>query len=424
MRILIITRNAWDDTNAIGNTISNFFGGIEDVEFAAIYFRSSLPNNSLCKNYYHMSEMEIVRNWFHPQRIGRQFYLHEHHTELGEHNADKEKKTIRLIQKYGAKLAYKLSDRLWYSEKWLNNNLDRFIKEFSPDVVFTFVRSAPQYYLIVKHIRENYNIPLFTWIADDEYSYLKQRDEIKGIRNLQYILNESSVICGCSQQICDFYQSIFGCKSTPLYKSCDFSSPVKNNIGDPITIVYAGNLLYGRLDIISRVVDVVERINDEGTRVVFEVYSNTPLLSHEEQLIFGGKEFTCYKGKQDYSFIKKRLSTADIVLHVESFEKAEIQKTKYSFSTKIIDYLQSGSVILAIGPQDISSMRYLSNIPGVVSTSDVNNLIFVLKEMIENRESFIQRAYDIRDYAQHYHGTPMVSNILKKILDETNDGGK
>lgn len=109
---------------------------------------------------------------------------------------------------------------------------------------------------------------------------------------------------------------------------------------------------------------------------------------------------------------------------MESFEEVEMQKTKYSFSTKIIDYLQSGSVILAIGPKDISSMRYLSNIPGVVSINDVNDLIFVLKEMIENSGYFIQRAYDIRDYAQRHHGNQMVSQILNEIINKTNDGGE
>ena len=423
MRILIITRNAWDDTNAIGNTISNFFGGVADAEFAAIYFRSAMPNNPLCKKYYQTSEMEIMRKWFRPQLIGRRFCLTENHTELGEHNARKEKKLIRLIQKYGSKLAYKLSDSLWYSKKWLNNNLDRFIEDFSPDVMFTFVRSAPQYYLVVNHIRKKYNIPLFTWIADDEYTLLEKKGRKKEIRNLHCILNESAVICGCSQEICDYYQSVFQREATPLYKSCDFSLPVKSTIGDPITIVYAGNLLYGRLDIISRVADVVERINAEGVSVSFEVFSNTSLLSHEEQLIFGGKEATRYMGKRDYNFIKKRLSTADIVLHVESFEEAEMQKTKYSFSTKIIDYLQSGSVILAIGPKEISSMSYLSKVPGVVTINEVKNLAYDFKKLIADRDSFIQRACAIRDYAYLHHGTKMVSKILADVFNKTNDGG-
>lgn len=423
MRILIITRNAWDDTNAIGNTISNFFGDIEGAEFAAIYFRSSLPNNPVCKKYYQTSEMEIIRKWFRPQLIGRQFCLSKNNIKQNENNVKKEKKLIHLIQKYGLKLAYKLSDSLWYSEKWINDNLDRFIEEFSPDVVFTFVKSAPQYYLIVKHIREKYNIPLFTWIADDEYTAFEQQGGKKEIRNLRYILNESATICGCSQEICDYYQSIFGCEAKPLYKSCEFSFPIKTSIGDPITIVYAGNLLYGRLDIISQVADVVENLNANGIGVSFEVFSNTFILPQEEQAIFGTKKATQYMGKRDYGFIKKRLAIADIVLHVESFDESEIQKIKYSFSTKIIDYLQSGSVILAIGPKEISSMRYLSGIPGVMVVNDVKNLIFDLQKLLVDSDSLMQRACAIRNYAEHHHGTKTVFKILTEIYSQKKNGG-
>ena len=68
MRILIVTRNAWDDTNSIGNTVSNFFGGIPDAEFANLYFRSSMPNNRLCKRYFQVTEKDVLRFWLTPSR--------------------------------------------------------------------------------------------------------------------------------------------------------------------------------------------------------------------------------------------------------------------------------------------------------------------------------------------------------------------
>ena len=188
MKILIITRNAWDDTNAIGNTLSTFFGSMEEVEFANIYFRSSRPNNKLCKNYYQTSETEVLKKWFSPQKIGRRFVLAAD-KEIQTASAGKKEKTlIRFIQKYGVKPAYKISDRLWYSKKWINDNLKNFIESFSPDMVFSFVKSAPQYYLTIQYLRENYNIPLLSWIADDEYTGLLQNNSQKEIQNLKYIL--------------------------------------------------------------------------------------------------------------------------------------------------------------------------------------------------------------------------------------------
>ena len=47
MKVLVISRNAWDDANSIGNTLSNLFAGIDDIEIANIYFRASKPNNNI-----------------------------------------------------------------------------------------------------------------------------------------------------------------------------------------------------------------------------------------------------------------------------------------------------------------------------------------------------------------------------------------
>lgn len=425
MRILIVMRNAWDDANAIGNTISNFFGGIDGAEFAAIYFRSAMPNNYLCKNYFQTSEIEVLRKWFHPQNIGRQFFLTDDAREnQGDQKVAKsERKIVRMVQKYGIDLAYRFSDFLWYSEKWMNANLDFFIESFSPDLVFTFVKSAPQYYLAVKYLRKKYNLPLFSWIADDEYTGLMKKGARAEICNLKYILDESTVIRGCSEEICTYYHSIFGCNATPLYKSCEISTPIKTTVNDPITIVYAGNLLYGRLDIIRQMSDVVETLAAKGMHIVFEVYTNTMLLPQEEQQCFGRKTSTKNMGTRDYASIKERLASADIVVHVESFDEEQILKTKYSFSTKIIDYLQSGSVILAIGPEEVASMRYIRGIPGSYVISDLQDIFSGLEELLKDAPNYQNRAIQIREFARQHHNADVEAQRLTETIVEVMTGG-
>lgn len=64
-------------------------------------------------------------------------------------------------------------------------------------------------------------------------------------------------------------------------------------------------------------------------------------------------------GPRSYDEIKHIMHEADVVLHVESFDEKSIETVKYSFSTKIIDCLQSGSQILGVGPSGIASIEYL-----------------------------------------------------------------
>ena len=126
--------------------------------------------------------------------------------------------------------------------------------------------------------------------------------------------------------------------------------------------------------------------------------------------------FTHYKGRQDYSFIKEQLAQADIVLHVESFENSQILKTKYSFSTKIIDGLQSGSVLLAIGPKEVASIRYIQKIPGTYVISDIEKINQELDSVFGNSHEYVDRAEKIRQYAEEYHDSKENSKKTEETL--------
>lgn len=424
MKILVISRNAWDDTNAIGNTLSNFLTGIKDVEFAGIYFRSSSPRNNLCKKYYRTTETEVLKNWFTPHKNGKSFVLDASIANSVEDSAArKEKKIVKFIRNRELKIAYKLSDYIWYRKKWINENLKKFVEDFNPDLIVTFVKSAPQYYLTIKYLRDNFKIPLFTWIADDEYTMLKKNGAKREIENLRYILRESAFVAGCSQEVCDYYNEIFGCQATPLYKGCDLSVHTKKETSDRITLVYAGNLLYGRLEIINLISNVVEKLAKDGKKLSFEVYSNTELSANEQRMYFGDKQFTKYMGRRDYAFIKKRLSESNLVLHVESFDDDQVLKTKYSFSTKIIDYLQSGSVLLAVGPSNVASMKYISKIPGAYVITDTSSLEEKIKDVLDSSSSFSEREADMREFAKCNHDCVLVSEKIQKIFDTISGEG-
>lgn len=426
MRILILTRNAWDDTNSIGNTVSNFFKDIPDTEYANIYFRSAKPNNSLCEKYYRVTEKDVLRNWLTPSKTGESFAFKAeiNGNTAGDSGASSEKKIISFVHKYNIDSLNKLSDMIWDSKKWINGNLDSFIRSFDPDVAFTFVKALPQYYHTVRLLREKYHVPLLTWIADDEYTGYLSRGKNKQIERLRYIIEESASVTGCSREVCEYYNTVFGCAAVPLYKGCVLTTPVKDKPNDPVSVVYAGNLLFGRLDTIRRVSDAVESFSASGEkRVSFDIYSNTLLPEADIKANFGNNKCTRFLGSESYSVIKERLSKANIVLFAESFDKDEILKTRYSFSTKIIDYLQSGSVILAVGPAEISSVKYIKEIPGAFVIDDPGSIKSLLPVLLNDSDHFPDRAAKTRDFARKYHDSKALSGELNKLLKKTACGG-
>ena len=296
-------------------------------------------------------------------------------------------------------------------------NLDDFIEDFAPDLVFSFVKALPQYYQTICYLREKFGIPLLTWIADDEYTGYLRRGRTERIERLRRELDESAVVKGCSQEICDYYNAVFGCHATPLYKGCDLSTPIKERVNDPVRIVYAGNLLFGRLDVLRAVSDALEHCAAaSGKAVCFDIYSSTPLSDPEIETYFGRNPCTVFKGAAPYAEIKTRLSEADIVLLAESFEDEEILKTRYSFSTKIIDYLQSGSVILAVGPECLASIRYLRRIPGTFVIDQMESIQTMLPELLNDADHFSRRAAETRAFAAAHHDAKTLAAQLYQLL--------
>jgi glycosyltransferase involved in cell wall biosynthesis len=203
-----------------------------------------------------------------------------------------------------------------------------------------------------------------------------------------------------------------------LYKGCFFEKHEKKvSISSPIKIVYAGNLFYGRWEILKLLADEIERINTDSVKMFLEIYT-TATITHEIDKALNRGPSSCIMGALPYEDIKKVLQKADIVLHVESFEPKQIKSTRLSFSTKIIDCMQSGSCMMAIGPSSVASIQYLSEIEGSIVVDDLNKLREVLKSIINNPNIIIENAEKLNQYARVNHNLEVNRDRLKNDFRE------
>jgi chlorite dismutase len=119
-------------------------------------------------------------------------------------------------------------------------------------------------------------------------------------------------------------------------------------------------------------------------------------------------------GARPYEEIKVILNEADIVLHVESFEKEQMEAVKYSFSTKIIDCLQSGSVVVGIGPSGIASIEYLRRVPGTIIIDTERTLEERIEEVLNESCNYISNADKTRRFAINNHSIESVRTSLRR----------
>lgn len=88
---------------------------------------------------------------------------------------------------------------------------------------------------------------------------------------------------------------------------------------------------------------------------------------------------------------------------------------KYSFSTKIIDCLQSGSATIAIGPSNISSIKYMNKVPGVIVINKLEDLEREIFKAISQKNNIINSSKKIREYALNNHE---INKNQKKIRED------
>lgn len=420
MKIMILTNSAWDDTNA-SNTFTNLFSDWKDAKFSNVYTRENMPNNPVCNKYFCITDKMLAKCILTPSKIGREF---THLQSDGYNDYDnkkrdvKEEKLISFIHKYNLKFAYHIENILWRLRGWQNKNFKNFLQHENPDIIFTFAIPTIQRTMMLRYVKENTNAKIVLFLVDHVCSKYFSNNKEKGYierKRLaeQYKLSEKNY--GISEELCNIYGTEFGVKITPLYKGCDFNVPVKKNFNKLIKIVYAGNLLYGRLNTLAELVNTINNINKNEQKYSIEIYSGTDISKIEADMLnIPGTSKFC--GKRNFEEIKKILTSADIVLHIESFENEQIERVRYSFSTKIIDCLQSGNVLAAIGPKVLSSIKYCSRIDGSIVVDDLKKLEEVFLNL--STDSLKSRAESIREFALKNHSMDVVHNSLKTDFNE------
>lgn len=416
IKLMIVTINSWRDENSIGNTFSNWLAGMTDIDISNVFMREENPNNNVCSNYFRITEKMLIKNFFHPKRIGQRLITKNEFSENSQSISD-ENKMKRIISKHNYTIFYMLKDFLWSIGLWKNEKFKEFIKNNNPNIIFSFAMSGAQYYHMLKFLKKQTNSKIVLYISDNVYGKFNNKN--KGIynkicdRRFKKLLQLADKVYGTSKELSDVYSKEFDIDITPLYKGAAIDSSVKRYVNKPIKMVYAGNLLYGRLETLIELSNAINKINIDETKCELFIYSVSD-ISKNQLDIFKANKGCYFMGGKPYEEIKKIIKSSDIVLHVESFNQDEIEKVKFSFSTKIIDCLQSESVLLAIGPKGISSIEYIRNIEGATVIDDLEEIESKLFGLLKDSNDIIRNANKIKKFAYEHHDIEQVQNGLFK----------
>lgn len=415
MKILVISQTAWNTTNSFGNTVTNWFDGWNDSHFYHFYTRQQEPNTRIVDRFFRVTEADILKKGLSNKDIGISFNSEEIANNINNDAKQIEQKYTSRLHKSKHEIIYFGIEQLWLLKKWITEPFLQFVDEVNPDIVFAFAY-AP--YILAPAIecikRRNEKVKIILHVADDvleaycQTAWYRRRYLIKQLDNCIY---QADKLYAASEAMANKYRDKYHKEFTPLYKGCAFEYTVKEKQNKPIKLVYAGNLLYGRAQTLSIITNALHSLNTDEVHAFLEIYSNTT-LSEKEKGRLNDLKNSFYMGTRPYDEIKKILNQADVVLHVESFEESQKKVVKYSFSTKIIDCLQSGSCVMAIGPKGLASIDYFNRVDGAIVINEMDQIEHEIYKLIHDKDTLL-RARSTREYAFANHEIGVVRKKLK-----------
>ncbi len=415
MNILIVSYESWKDTNNGGNVLSNIFSAFPDAKLAQIYCCGEQPQNSLCQNYYQISDSMLLK---------KTKGCHLEVRDYGMNDVDQSDEVIEntiknKIPGIFKELSLLLREVLWDVFNWKTSELQDFIRKFKPDVIFAPCYSYYHVSKLALYVKSIAKCPMISYISDDNYSLKKFSlslcffiNRLKTRKWIRKLFSECSLVYTMTEMQQKEYETLMSCPMKVLCKSAEFVER-KKEVSVPVQMIYAGGLYLNRWKVLRRLSEELSAINEAEIKAQLHIYSGSQLSSRKERKLNDNK--TSFLHKQiSYNALIKKYSEADVAIHVESFDIKNRLLTRLSFSTKIIDCLSSGCAVLAIGPSTQAGIGYLKKNDAAICVDDIDKLGETVSQML-NHTDLIEK-YSVKAYnlGMKNHQKTDIEELLNK----------
>lgn len=410
MKILVLSRSAWDDSDSFGNTFSNLFTGMEGIDVYNICCQDGAFNNAVVKGAYQMTDKKVLRSTFGGKAGQIISDLNIDATQAPHVRFKYKRRTIYFI----------IRDFIWFIGRWFDKDLKSFLDNVSPDLIYIPVYSSWYMCNVQNAIVDYCNVPCVAHITDDNYNYLPHmwKEPINLFyryilrRKIRNLIRKVTYIDVFAKSMALEYNKYF---SKPCYiigKGIDMklwiARPKFEKPDNPYLFVYTGNIGSERYLQLAKLGKQLERLLP-GSRLM--IYSQT-YFDKNIQEAFNGIGSIQFCGSITSSEVKEVQSSADFLVHVEGFSEQSIFETRMSFSTKLIDYMMANRVILAIGPSDVCSINILQENRMAITATDECEIKTMVENIKDNSINYDELMKNVDVYVRNDRDIKVIQNAM------------
>lgn len=418
MRILIISKEAWRDEQNGGNVLSNMFSQLPNAEFAQIYCNEQEPNNTICRNYYQMSDRMMVNNILHRAHVGRKVVYDKVPTKT-EAKVESYKTAGG---KFGGNLKRVARELVWAIGRWDKKEIITYAREFNPDIIFAPCYGNHYMQRLTALVHNALNVPVVSYISDDFYTNKQFKfspifwlNHMLIRRRTRKIFRHYSLVYTMTDEQKQQCEHDFGANMKILRKNGKFENQyLKSKVNDPIRFVYAGGIYLNRWKTLGALAEAMRHINADGVKMVLDIYTNNKLDQQMQQEINDGITARVHKAVS-MAELMDIYHKSDVALHAEAFDITNRHVVRMSFSTKIVDCMDSGCAVMAICDKKQAGGSYLRRNECAICIHDLKQIESVLRNIADHPNQLIKMQNKAFEVGRKYH---LQENITRDLIND------
>jgi glycosyltransferase involved in cell wall biosynthesis len=255
----------------------------------------------------------------------------------------------------------------------LTSELERWIDDFKPDLIYTILGSNA-FMEMTRNIERRFGIPVVVHMMDDWPGVLYRRGLLASFersqmqRLLRRIVSTAALNMGIGTAMCRAFSERYGRPFVPFQNCVDLTrwrDLLRSNsvVGArPYRLVYFGSIFVNAQ--LSSLIDVcraVARLDASGPTVRLDIVTPQFIAAPFRHLL---EVSSCVRlvepSGDDHEFFAA-LAKADALILPVNFDPESVAFIRYSMPTKVPAYMASGTPVLVYGPRGVAQVDYAAD---------------------------------------------------------------
>jgi glycosyltransferase involved in cell wall biosynthesis len=350
-----------------GLTMGSLFKDWPKDRLAQVWLGDVEPDLAFCPNsrYLGIADMDL------PEWVGRKAVKEGRGRGKGRGRTQASTSTSTSTSTFASAFSALALNLLAFASYRIEPELIRWIEAFKPDLIYS-VLGTPQIMRLVRGLSSQMSVPIVPHVMDDWMSDNYRRylwDPLirrRMLKDLRSIIEEAPVRLAIGDAFSEELRRRYGRQFLPFMNCVDTNGSQQSAVSSQqsadrglrsFRFVFTGGLHMGRWEVVREIGQALADNRTGGRSCELVLFGPEPSGEISREL----KSMTSirYAGLISPSDVMDELVASDCLVIAESFAPGTLKGFRFSMSTKLPEYLSAGRPILAYGPGEQASIRYI-----------------------------------------------------------------